>query len=190
MVDYEELKLGRRRNWWKKPEERKQPQNAQEFRKRMEALFKESSPTQAPSKSSISSLSEPASTNEEDFGLPDVPPDLHPVEIREAEESEEFSDARPKRRVSRRRETRERREQDLREWRQMTRRVGLGLAIGGIALGLAFWVYSQIHHVKLERERKELNQLLARAEQKEVFFDLSTPIHTLASYKNAWVRGI
>ncbi len=204
MADYEEIRAGRRRDWWRKRREAaKAAQAAKNVTplEQMQDLIRNADDPwvvrrPAPDKSAQEELAEdrPESEPPPDIGLPGPPPDPSllesPADRVRAQAAAEDKAAKAHR-VSRTREEQweAERERDRAEFRKHKLQA---LIVGGIFIAAILgWLGSNllVHAMTSRADYRDLNNAMKRVDAGEYVYDLSTPGLALASYRVAWIRG-
>lgn len=191
MVDYEEIQRGRRRNWWKALKRKKTEKQQLTPREEMARLLREAKNPLAvsPEPASASRPSAPASEPglAMDLGLPGPPPD--PALLAAARSETDTPPVKKKRLPAREQSLHEQHEKDRKEWQRTKRQLMWFGAIAGGALVIFLGIQQVGRLFAGGHEKREMREFMHRAEKKESFYDLSTPIRAMATYRNNWMRG-
>lgn len=184
MADYDEIRSGRRRDWWKQKEaERKRTAKKLPPMEEMEHLIEEANAPPLPRKRP-KRKSEWDEEPPEDFGLPGPPPDPSLLEP-ERRGEEPAAKRRPPARTRFERE----REKDRAEWEKTKRQLFvLGAVAGGVLLTL-FVLGIAWRAISTSREQAEMARFTKMADKGVYIDDISDPIRALATYRSAWIRG-
>lgn len=192
MVDYDDIRRGRRRNWWKALKEKKaEARRPASPKEEMARLLREAkNPRQADSPSATPPLpTKPLSEAGPipDLGLPGPPPD--PMFLNTPPPEASAAGVKKKRLPAREQLLLEKRQKDRAEWERTKRQLlWFGGIVGGILM-IFLGIQQAGHLLSGGQEKREMREFMQRAQKKESFYDLSTPIRSLATYRNNWLRG-
>jgi len=184
MVDYDEIRSGRRRDWWKRrAEERERAKGKVPPLEEMSRLIHDAEKEEAPRKR-FRKHPRREETPPDDVGLPGPPPDPSLLES----DKPDTESAPPKKRPSRTRFERER-QADREEWSRTKRQLMvLGAIVAAVLLTL-FIISAVWRALAGGREAVEMKDYMKRAAKGEYIDDISDPIRALATYRSAWIRG-
>ncbi len=196
MVDYDEIRAGRRRDWWKRREAEKKAGEKLSPSEEMarileEADQEEEEPDKTPSEQrrrKRRDRSTPEGTPPDDLGLPGPPPDPTLLDT-EATKEEPERKPRRKRYTPHERRYAEERERGLEEWQKTKKQLILLGIIAGSVLVVVLVVSFVLQLLAGGREQVEMARYMKMAGRKEIIHDLSTPVRALATYRSAWLRG-
>jgi len=200
MVDYDDIRAGRRRDLWRRRQEKKKEALARTPRERMEELVRQADQEDgqaAAPRASGASRAAGDSGPPPDLGLPGPPPEPELLEEAAPQSGDSAGGAgegAPPRRARSYFEAREmrmqrERERDLAEYRRTIRWAGALVAL--LAAAALFWGGSFLfyRYLRDRADSRELKRAMERVEAGEAVFDLSTPPLALATYRSLWIRG-
>lgn len=185
MADYDEIRSGRRRDWWKRrADERDRAAKRIAPLEEMSRLIQEAKQDK-PSRRKRKRHARSAEDAPEDIGLAGPPADPR---LLESDDRKKAADNPPPRPTHRSRFDRER-AKDREEWEKTRRHLLFLGAIAGAALVVLLLVAVIWQSAHRDREAAELVKYMKRADKMETLNDLSTPARALATYRSAWLRG-